>query len=85
MVFCPMATEVRVIKQVATKTVASHTDDEYLTSEELAAMLKVPVETIHMWRHRGRGPRAHKLNGRLLRFKVADVRAWLDAQADEIA
>jgi excisionase family DNA binding protein len=52
-----------------------------LTSEEVAAYLQVPVRTIHNWRSERKGPRASKV-GRHLRFRRADVEAWLDQQAD---
>ncbi|MFC7547165.1 helix-turn-helix domain-containing protein [Plantactinospora sp. GCM10030261] len=47
---------------------------------ETAAYLRVPVGTLYQWRHRRKGPRAAKV-GRHLRYKPADVRAWLDNQA----
>ena len=41
--------------------------DEYVTAEELAAELKVPVARLYEWRYRGVGPRAFKV-GVQLRF-----------------
>lgn len=51
-----------------------------MTTEELADYLGVPVATVYQWRTKGTGPRAIKV-GRHLRFRAADVDAWLDEQA----
>ncbi len=47
-----------------------------LTTAEVSTYLQVPVATIHQWRHRGEGPPAYKV-GRHLRWRLADVDAWL--------
>lgn len=56
------------------------TVDKLLGPIELAEWLDVPVQTIYQWNHRGVGPIALKV-GRHLRYRRADVEAWLDAQA----
>ena len=48
-----------------------------MTSDEVAAYLRVPVATIYAWRYRGGGPRAMRV-GRHLRFRQGDVEAWLE-------
>jgi len=48
----------------------------------LAAHLGVPQQSIYRWRVEGRGPRGIKV-GRHLRYRRADVEAWLESQADE--
>lgn len=55
---------------------------EYLTIEELATLLHVPVRTIYAWRSRGKGPPAYRI-GRYLRFRVAEVETWVDQQASD--
>ena len=52
---------------------------DVLTTEEVAAYLKVPVETLYTWRHKGTGPPALKV-GRHLRYRVRDLAAWLEEQ-----
>ena len=52
-------------------------DDVMLASHEVAELLSISVWTVKSWRHEGKGPRATKL-GRSVRFRVGDVRAWLD-------
>ncbi len=44
----------------------------------LAARLGVSRSTLQSWRYSGRGPRWIKL-GRLIRYRVADVDAYLQA------
>jgi len=50
------------------------------TPEEVAEYLGVPVPTLYQWRHRGVGPRASKV-GKHLRYRWADVEAYLDESA----
>ncbi|CAG7615908.1 helix-turn-helix transcriptional regulator [Actinacidiphila bryophytorum] len=50
------------------------------TPAELSEYLGVPVATLYQWRHRGLGPKAHKV-GRHLRCRWAEVEAWVDQQA----
>jgi len=52
-----------------------------LTIEDLSDYLKVPVKTIYNWRSAKNGPRAIRV-GRSLRFRMSDVQAWLDENAD---
>lgn len=48
---------------------------ELLTTEEVAALLKVAPATLVDWRHEQRGPRYYKM-GREVRYRVADVIKW---------
>ena len=52
---------------------------EYLTTQELADLVRAPAETCRFWRHAGRGPRSVKIGRRVL-YKRADVEAWLEEQ-----
>lgn len=51
---------------------------DFLTTEELAAYLKVPVPTVRMWRHNGTGPKGVRL-GRHVRYRRTDVDRWIEA------
>ncbi|MFI0211494.1 helix-turn-helix domain-containing protein [Streptomyces diastaticus] len=53
--------------------------DRYLTPEDLAALLVVPIETIYAWRKRRIGPPGFRV-GRHLRYDPTAVRAWIDTQ-----
>ncbi|MEV0570583.1 helix-turn-helix domain-containing protein [Dactylosporangium sp. NPDC050588] len=50
------------------------------TVDEVAAYLRVPVETLYTWRKRHYGPPAAKI-GKHLRYDPADVRAWFRQQS----
>jgi len=50
-----------------------------LTAEELAAILRVSVQSIYTMSYRNEGPRATKIGSRL-RFARSDVALWLKAQ-----
>lgn len=58
--------------------------DRLVTPEELSEMLQIPVGTIYQWRARHTGPPAHKV-GRHLRYRRADVEAWLEEQREGAA
>jgi predicted DNA-binding transcriptional regulator AlpA len=46
---------------------------------DVAVRIGVPVGTLANWRCDGRGPRYLKV-GRHVRYRVADLEAWLDRQ-----
>lgn len=54
-----------------------------LTVDQCAAWLGVEPSTLHRWRKQDRGPRFVPLSPRDFRYKVSDVRAWLDGQTIE--
>jgi excisionase family DNA binding protein len=49
---------------------------ELMTVEEVAAYLRVPVGTLYQWHYLGTGPACAKI-GRHLRYRRADVEAWV--------
>ena len=50
-----------------------------LTLPEAAELLRAPVATLRYWWHLGAGPRSFRL-GRRVVYRLADVRAWIEAQ-----
>lgn len=57
-----------------------HTSEDYwLTREEVAGRLKLPVKTLAQWASQGRGPRYSKI-GRFARYKLTDLTAWENDQ-----
>ncbi|MBA2550041.1 MAG: helix-turn-helix domain-containing protein [Nocardioidaceae bacterium] len=54
---------------------------EWLSLEDIAAELDVPLRTLYAQRSRGIGPRGYKL-GKHVRVKRADFEAWLESHAD---
>lgn len=53
--------------------------DRYLTPEDLAAMLSVPIETVYGWRKKRTGPTGFRV-GRHVRYDPRAVRDWIDQQ-----
>jgi len=51
---------------------------ELLTTKEAAALIKVAPATLVDWRHDRKGPKYFKLNGRMVRYRLSDILAWLD-------
>lgn len=52
-------------------------EPEFLTSDEVAALLRVPAATLAYWRYKGEGPKGIKV-GRHVRFYRTDVFEWID-------
>ncbi|NKY57221.1 helix-turn-helix transcriptional regulator [Nocardia flavorosea] len=53
--------------------------DCWLTRQELADRLKVPVATVSQWATRGKGPRFARI-GKYSRYRLSDVVAWENSQ-----
>lgn len=53
---------------------------QLMSVEDLAAYLAVPVATVYGWNSRGIGPKRYRV-GRHVRYRQADVDAWIDRQA----
>lgn len=49
---------------------------EYLTTQEVAALLRTSAETVRYWRHVGKGPRSFKIGRRVL-YAREDVREFV--------
>jgi len=56
-------------------------EDSLLTTAEVAHTFRLNAGRLRNLRCQGLGPRGFKI-GKSVRFRLADVRAWLDAQAD---
>lgn len=53
---------------------------KYLTTTEVAELLRVPSETVRYWRHVGKGPSSFKIpGGRRVLYAAADVEAFVEA------
>lgn len=52
-----------------------------MTIAEVAAYLQVPTATLYRWRCRDEGPVGYRV-GRYVRYRRADVEAWLKGQRD---
>ncbi|WP_030515495.1 AlpA family transcriptional regulator [Nocardia sp. NRRL WC-3656] len=53
--------------------------DYWLTREEVAERLKLPVSTLAQWAYHGRGPRFARM-GKHARYQLADLIAWEQTQ-----
>jgi excisionase family DNA binding protein len=54
---------------------------EWMSLDEIADELGVPVRTVYAWRTKGLAPRGYKI-GKHVRVKRADLDVWLEAQVD---
>lgn len=54
----------------------------FMTTAEVADLLRMPSETVRYWRHIGKGPKSFKVGRRVL-YDAAAVQAWLDEQRGE--
>jgi hypothetical protein len=48
-----------------------------LTEQETAALLKVSKKALQGWRYRGAGPQFLKIGGRLVRYRLEDLQAFV--------
>lgn len=51
------------------------------TPQEIADYLGVPARTLEQWRYRRTGPQWLKVGGQHVRYRWADVEAWLATQS----
>ncbi|WP_081639907.1 helix-turn-helix transcriptional regulator [Actinomadura flavalba] len=60
-------------------TVAQQTQiaGEWITRPEFAQCARVSVATLRRWSRLGIGPRAHRVGPRLVRYRKAEVDAWM--------
>jgi excisionase family DNA binding protein len=49
---------------------------DYMTTAEVAELLRRPVETLRYWRWRGEGPPSFKIGRRVL-YARTDVEHWI--------
>ncbi|MFJ1460919.1 helix-turn-helix domain-containing protein [Nocardia sp. N2S4-5] len=54
----------------------------WLSTDELAARLKIPAKTLAVWASAGRGPRYARI-GRYRRYWLSDLLAWEQEQLDK--
>lgn len=56
---------------------ADPTPSPWLDTEAAAAYLRASPNTLSQWRSQGRGPRYHVAGGRLVRYHVDDLDAFV--------
>ena len=54
---------------------------QFLTPQQLATYLEVPVKTLYGWRYQRKGPPGFRV-GRHLRHLRSDVQRWIEGQSD---
>lgn len=59
-------------------------NDDWLDTDELAALFKVPAWTVRKWRANGTGPRGTKL-GRHVRYLRSEALRWAESHSDPAA
>ncbi|WP_434481064.1 helix-turn-helix transcriptional regulator [Gemmatimonas sp.] len=57
------------------------THEDLLSPAEVSAMLSVSIHVLAKLRRSRRGPRFYKMSHRTIRYRRADVQAWLSAHA----
>jgi excisionase family DNA binding protein len=57
---------------------------ELLTTPEAARLLNIGTRTLWRWSHSGRAPKPVTLSGRCVRFKRAELLAWVAAGCPRI-
>jgi predicted DNA-binding transcriptional regulator AlpA len=57
--------------------------EQLLTAAEVAALIRKSVESFYQLRHRGEGPPAVRVDGRLL-FRPSDVAEWIASRVEGV-
>lgn len=57
-------------------------DERFMTTTEVAELLRMPVESVRWWRHVGKGPKSFKLGRRVL-YAREDVEALIEQAREE--
>jgi excisionase family DNA binding protein len=57
--------------------------NEYMTTAEVADLLRVPAETVRYWRYIGKGPKSFRVGGRRVLYAREDVEAFVAAARAE--
>ena len=70
------------IPRRATPPETPHANDELLTLQEVANLVRVPVATLRYWRHLGTGRRSFRI-GRSVRYWRTEVLHWLENQSSD--
>ena len=52
----------------------------FLTESEAADYLGISKKTLQRWRFDHKGPAYAKLNGKLIRYRLADLDEWMNQQ-----
>jgi len=68
---------------ISTVSIPDGGDGDFLTLSEVAAILRVPVNTSRWWRQRGSGPKFFKI-GRHLVTTIGDLRSWIEEQKRDV-
>jgi DNA-binding transcriptional MerR regulator len=56
-------------------------NNDLLTLDEAAAILRTPKATLRYWRHLGTGPHSFRLGRRVL-YRANDLHHWINTQHD---
>jgi predicted DNA-binding transcriptional regulator AlpA len=69
------ARRTRLIATTSAAPVATDERRPLITTIELAAYLRMPAQTVRLWRTKGRGPQFIKM-GKHVRYRWVDVEQW---------
>ena len=58
--------------------VGSGEEDILLTPDDVARMMRVSRRTVSTWRYRGKGPRYVRVTHNCVRYRMSEVRKWLN-------
>lgn len=50
-----------------------------MTTIDAAMLIGVAKQTLRVWRHEGKGPKFYRYSSKCIRYRRADVDAWIEA------
>lgn len=58
------------------------TEKDFMSQRDLVEKTGIPGSTWEDWRYRNAGPPFYRLGRRLIRYRWADVEAWLETRRE---
>lgn len=80
----PEGTPLSTTRGAGARSIPMPSVPTFLSPEQLAEMLAVPVETVYQWRRKRTGPPGFRV-GRHVRYDLGAVLAWVEAQTRKAA
>lgn len=77
----------RLVREVATATARELQNHPsiprvWVAPDGAAEYLSVSTRILEDWRRAGTGPAWHRAGGRLIRYRLSDIDAWVEAQRE---
>ncbi len=70
--------ELKTEKEIKNKNFEDYDPDFLIDEKEAALFLGFKIKTLQGWRHKGGGPEYHKIGNKAVRYKINDLKLFLE-------